>query len=451
VETLEEPYKPLPGGTPGSTDPGIPVEWETHLDEDKQDEAVFEICFMEELLDILSDESNTDGVPEDEDTLPHSFLPLVTNSDDCNATAEDALPENALELEVVSEEVLQNTRFRLELDGMLKRIRTMDEPEEISLVSNLPGEGKPDREVDHEQEDNHIKLHDLDICYETISHHTVDSHSSESGNSPEPEVYEKEHSSEPDCPATGNPDNMEIVGKDHQAAEILLLPISTGAATEPQMEDAPVKSTEEVGFHMENIPETEEPVELNSGESMESPEEGPETVETAYSSIFYELFRTADTESKLILLDEILSVGDEKELQFIRNLTSSPDKRLRTKAILLSGQLQEILERRRAESQQAREIEFNGAAPGGFSSEEVGSHDPLNSQVGVGLRPLEDCFLSDPYKQTGEPFNMFEVEFELTPEESELTATLAEPRELNSSLLGNILSLPIKIIEKFNG
>ena len=49
-------------------------------------------------------------------------------------------------------------------------------------------------------------------------------------------------------------------------------------------------------------------------------------------SIFREMFRDFDTESKLILLDEILVVGEEKELSFLATLSTDPDKRVRKKA-----------------------------------------------------------------------------------------------------------------------
>tara|TARA_R110002167_G_scaffold120166_5_gene297847 strand:+ start:1760 stop:4471 length:2712 start_codon:yes stop_codon:yes gene_type:complete len=49
-------------------------------------------------------------------------------------------------------------------------------------------------------------------------------------------------------------------------------------------------------------------------------------------SVFEELCRTYDTESKLILLDEIVEVGDEKELYFLEQLTQDKDDLLRIKA-----------------------------------------------------------------------------------------------------------------------
>ena len=56
-------------------------------------------------------------------------------------------------------------------------------------------------------------------------------------------------------------------------------------------------------------------------------------------SVFEDLFRTCDTEAKLILLDEIVAVGDEKELGFLMDLTTDPNKELREKAIKVLEEL----------------------------------------------------------------------------------------------------------------
>jgi hypothetical protein len=51
-----------------------------------------------------------------------------------------------------------------------------------------------------------------------------------------------------------------------------------------------------------------------------------------YFSIFHEFFRTYDTESKLILMDEIPEIGGEKELRFLSELFEDPNPRVRAKA-----------------------------------------------------------------------------------------------------------------------
>ncbi|PIF01275.1 MAG: hypothetical protein CR994_01575 [Maribacter sp.] len=50
-------------------------------------------------------------------------------------------------------------------------------------------------------------------------------------------------------------------------------------------------------------------------------------------SVFKDLFRNCDTEAKLILMDMIVEVGDEKEVDFLRKVSKDPDNEIRTKAI----------------------------------------------------------------------------------------------------------------------
>ncbi len=53
-----------------------------------------------------------------------------------------------------------------------------------------------------------------------------------------------------------------------------------------------------------------------------------EAEELPLFSVFADLFNTIDTEAKLILLDEVIHVGDEKEIQFLNGLLKDPDKKI---------------------------------------------------------------------------------------------------------------------------
>ncbi len=57
-----------------------------------------------------------------------------------------------------------------------------------------------------------------------------------------------------------------------------------------------------------------------------------ESADLPVFSVFADLFKSIDTECKLILLDEIVPVGDEKEIEFLDGLLESPDQRIRNKA-----------------------------------------------------------------------------------------------------------------------
>ena len=57
-----------------------------------------------------------------------------------------------------------------------------------------------------------------------------------------------------------------------------------------------------------------------------------EKIELPVFSVFADLFKNIDTESKLILLDEVIHVGDEKEIEFLDGLLENADEDIRKKA-----------------------------------------------------------------------------------------------------------------------
>jgi len=67
-------------------------------------------------------------------------------------------------------------------------------------------------------------------------------------------------------------------------------------------------------------------------DSDEHSAKGQGTPELGCFSIFHEFFRSYDTESKLILMDQIHAVGGKKELLFLRGLFEDPDHRIRAGA-----------------------------------------------------------------------------------------------------------------------
>ncbi|WP_282054859.1 HEAT repeat domain-containing protein [Maribacter luteus] len=66
-------------------------------------------------------------------------------------------------------------------------------------------------------------------------------------------------------------------------------------------------------------------------------------VKSVRHSIFEELFHSCDTESKLILLDEIVAVGDNKEISFLTGLLKDPNIEISAKAESTLAQLKERL------------------------------------------------------------------------------------------------------------
>lgn len=57
-----------------------------------------------------------------------------------------------------------------------------------------------------------------------------------------------------------------------------------------------------------------------------------EQIELPVFSVFADLFKSIDTDCKLILLDEIVPVGDEKEIEFLDSLLDDPNQKIRNKA-----------------------------------------------------------------------------------------------------------------------
>ncbi|MGB5226742.1 MAG: hypothetical protein WBN55_00660, partial [Eudoraea sp.] len=190
-------------------------------------------------------------------------------------------------------------------------------------------------------------------------------------------------------------------------------------------------------------------------------------------SIFQELFRTCDTESKLILLDEILAVGDEKEVHFLKTLLDDRNKKVSAKAELILKELQNLLTPEMPDETTMEQITTNaqGVENPYSNEEEVNVISSLNkSSEGFpdikeeNMMPFEYCFLDD---STSEHDNyqkhLFELDFELMDTALEMIKTGLQLDETEKeendkeediifgSLLRNLILLPKKLKEKFNG
>ncbi len=427
-EADEEAFKSSPTGEVSDATEEIPGEWELLLDLENEDTEIFEICFMEELLDILSEAASSEDPAQLVGVLPLDFLPMVTEEAVKQENRFPSIPEAILDLEVISEEVAEDAKFRLELDSMLQRIRVMEETGEVSLSQPYG-----DREINlgvigmgQHNEDLLVAPADPEIPLNSAAddRQTIEAHPDSTGLH------------------TCGPKNDEPSGEIQ-----LLLPGKDELAVQ---HPSPEVFSEPLFYLTEDVTEITATDELETYASPEAKQQDMAATDTAYLSIFHELFRRADTESKLILLDEILAVGDEKELHFLIALTTSPNKALREKAILLSRQLQDIISRRHAQnSQQSNDEEFTERVPepiSGEGSTQAGQCDSYSDGQPV-LMPLEECYLSD----TGEPFNMFEVEFELIKEDPDPPGSDGNFQSPSHTLLDNILSIPVKIRDKFNG
>jgi len=91
--------------------------------------------------------------------------------------------------------------------------------------------------------------------------------------------------------------------------------------------------------------ETKERIEALMKRFMGSDAYGASAIENASYSVFEELFRNCDTESKLILLDEIVAIGDHKEVPFLEKLIKEDNRKVSKQAKKTLKRLQERLDR----------------------------------------------------------------------------------------------------------
>ncbi len=288
-----------------------------------ENEEIFNLCCIEELQDILDDVHQEDE-PE---YLPLNFLPIVEG--EANAIPEENA-EQIQESEINSEEISAEEKFRHDLNAILNMIAMSDNQNKPKTNDEIP-EFLPLVVEDNQVEEDHEPLNqatqlslDFSVTSE-ISDEDSEVISSEitNGNKPEAGV------------------GMDILDTPVVAETISwedMLGIS------PRPDQNPDNSSDDE----DDIAE-----------------------ELLGFSIFHEMFRDFDAESKLILLDEILVVGEEKELRFLGTLSNDPDKRVRNKALKIKNKLAEKL---------------NANEP----SESIEDHDPESTVVSGERETIEE-------------------------------------------------------------
>ncbi|MEJ1221944.1 hypothetical protein [Sediminicola sp. 1XM1-17] len=197
--------------------------------------------------------------------------------------------------------------------------------------------------------------------------------------------------------------------------------------------------------------------------------------------IFKPLFETADLETKLMLLDQIGAIGDTKEIKFLNALLETENQILKKKIeqtlILLEERLQLVpVEADSEEGNESSRQQYGG----GICPKAKESDDPLpasgilmldeeipiektdkpysveNFQNTKGKMPLDFCFLLDDLSIRPSPSDLLEVDFELDPVKDQHTNMKQGEQPKNEpssslSILDQILSLPAKIKDIFNG
>ncbi len=167
-------------------------------------------------------------------------------------------------------------------------------------------------------------------------------------------------------------------------------------------------------------------------------------------NVFADLFKNVDTESKLLLLDEIVSVGDEKEIAFLDGLLGDSDLEIRAKA-------QEVL--KLLVEKVSRKTEFEKdliPRPMGELPIDLSILEPF-----IESKTKKEYFKSKKTAFIPRDSDTLDFDFELEDTEvldkrydKKVLDIQVEANEVSSndnSFLTNIIDFPKKLIGKFNG
>ena len=176
----------------------------------------------------------------------------------------------------------------------------------------------------------------------------------------------------------------------------------------------------------------------------EGDEQPKQDVQLKPFNVFEDLFRTCDTEAKLILMDEIVAVGDAAEIDFLEGLLEDEEKEISNKAA-------RILEELKAKLALANQNENRELASTDNDQAEVAEMEVLIEQETLAEY---DSLMEELQIQPPQTSGIFDLSFELT---EPLTATTngstvadkpAEQTVHQESILGQLYA---KIIDKLNG
>ena len=157
-------------------------------------------------------------------------------------------------------------------------------------------------------------------------------------------------------------------------------------------------------------------------------------------NVFENLFQYCDTEKKLILMDEVIAVGDEKEIEFLKRLLADKEPKIRIKASLVLEGLQNKLSGKTEPLQEDVTVE----------------EDDFIAQLSKKEVTVSSSDISfDVEGSSSDANDIFDMNFELCEEfdgVNELVArkTIGIASENKRSLLNPFGSIPDKMMQKFN-
>lgn len=232
---------------------------------------------------------------------------------------------------------------------------------------------------------------------------------------------------------TDDTDNVPIV---NDIAETDLLTFTIDDTIDVVTEVAPIDDDKHLEFikfletKKETPKEAPNTVYFNVSESSSTSKKEPENLinnskEALPDSVFKSLYDGCDTEAKLILLDEIGALGDEKELQFVLSLLNAPEIEIRKKA----ASVKTIIENRLSVIADQDALEENATSKlinkNPNLQEELHARytnttktiTPIKPTLVKELKPLELCFLEEEEEKTEEDvFGFFDINFILSEE-----------------------------------
>ena len=363
----------------------------------EENEFIFDMCVMEELEDILDDVQRE----EEPEYLPLNFLPIVTediepkNFDPINENPNEDLHTAALD----SEE-----KFKEDLDAIIKNIAMNDKRNKPKIEESIPDflPRVVENQEATEEHDNLDAIKEIEVISESIS---------ELNPTNQESILEKEY-------------------RQHQES-IMDTPVISETISWEDM--VPGNHSNQLSLQLD----TAEEEDLSEG--------------LLGFSIFHEMFRDFDAESKLILLDEILVVGEEKELLFLDTLADDPDKRIRLKSKKIREKLAAKLNISKKEEEVA--MAHTAQATDNFSEdlesavEEEIITDEERSEEEFEKLPLEYCLYEGAINELLES-NDIDPYFDIDSDsiESEIkdsensNAEKSGPKEKKKSIIENLFS-----------
>lgn len=351
------------------------------LDAENEDEEIFNLCFKEELEDILNEleeESEFTAI------LPLDFLPVVTENNEF--LVEDKAPtieEKDLDIDLGNtlNDEFQEVEFQLQLEDLLDGLKKEDiDDVDINNIDVVEASFLPlvtNDEIEHTAEQidsDKISINEIVVFHEPVEY--------------EEDYFEMYRELL----------KVEWMPVEESSLPSLDKPIDWNGITQSS---APVETQPTLTNNTETMTANVKPKPLNC-----LPEE--EKTMNCFS-IFAEMFRDSDKESKLILLDEILAIGEEKELEFLNIVKTDKEKSVRVKAEKIYTQLAKNLENKASEKRDVLSDEKQ-------SGVEITSGNPIEKGGNNEVKNLGKLSLEEQEKALE---NYLDIEFDLSLETQE--------------------------------